>query len=84
MDERLWRHQGAPAPTLLQRATLSVIVGLGLAALVRLADWWFRPAHVQHTFLFVVLFPLRWFGRTHATKRWPARVVPARRSPGHL
>jgi cellulose synthase (UDP-forming) len=70
MEDRLWRHQGAPAPTLLQRATLSVIVGLGLAALIRLADWWFRPAHVQHTFLFVVLSLAFWYSAGRVVLGW--------------
>ena len=78
MHDALWRHQGAPAPNFRQRILLALLIGLGLAALVRLADWWFRPSHVQHAFLFVVLSLAFWYSVGRVVLGWINYLAVAR------
>lgn len=47
---------------LRQRAVLFALTGIGLVAVIRLADWWFRRLHVSEPVLYVALSLAFWYG----------------------
>lgn len=69
------------------RFVLSMLTGVGVAAVLRLADWWFRPEHVAQPGLFVALSLVFWYGVSRIVVGWvnyAALTHPAHRpaSPG--
>jgi len=49
---------------------LAAIAGVGIAAVVRLADWWFRVNHVGQPALFVVLSLAFWYAVSRIVLGW--------------
>jgi cellulose synthase (UDP-forming) len=80
-DER-WRHRVARDVHFADRAVLSVLIGAGLVAVVRLGDWWFRAVHVAHPALFVALSLAFWYGISRIVLGWVNYAAVAK--PKHL
>ena len=66
----LWRHRIAPDVRFRDRLAISVLAGLGVAAVLRLFDWWFRPAHVGQPLLFALLSLAFWYGVSRIVLGW--------------
>lgn len=49
---------------------LAALAGIGIAAIVRLADWWFRPGHVGQPALFVLLSLSFWYAVSRIVLGW--------------
>lgn len=52
------------------RLVIGALSGLGIAAVLRLADWWFRAAHVSQPFLFALLSLAFWYGIIRVVLGW--------------
>jgi cellulose synthase (UDP-forming) len=61
---------------------MSALMGAGLVAVLRLADWWFREAHVAQPALFVTLSMAFWYGVSRIVLGWVNYVAIA--SPERL
>jgi Glycosyltransferases, probably involved in cell wall biogenesis len=46
------------------------LTGVGLAAVLRLADWWFRADHISQPFLFALLSLAFWYGISRVVLGW--------------
>jgi cellulose synthase (UDP-forming) len=68
--DRRWRHRAAATVRLRDRALLAILVGAGIVAVLRLADWWFRAAHVADPALFVALSLAFWYGVSRIVLGW--------------
>lgn len=87
-DSELFTQRRARPVSTWERWVLGILVFLGLQSVVLFAIWWFRPAHVQNPFLFVMLTIAVWYGISRITVGWynyfhvdqPAHVEP----PDHL
>jgi cellulose synthase (UDP-forming) len=64
---------------------IAALAGIGAAAVLRLADWWFRPVHVGQPVLYVLLSLAFWYAVSRIVLGWvnyaalakpTARVVP--------
>ncbi len=55
---------------LRDRLLLSALTGVGVAAVLQLADWWFRAEHVAEPFLFAVLSLVFWYGVSRIVLGW--------------
>jgi cellulose synthase (UDP-forming) len=66
----LWRHRVAAPVRLRDRVVLGALAGIGLAAVIRLADWWFRADHVANPVLFTVLSLAFWYGIGRIVLGW--------------
>ena len=69
-DAALWRHRVAPPVTFRDRMLLMGLTGIGIAAVLRLADWWFRAEHVASPALFAVLSLAFWYGISRIVLGW--------------
>ena len=79
----LWRPRQAREVRFRHRLLLSALCGLGAISVIRLADWWFRPAHVGQPLLFVALSLAFWYAITRIVLGWinyAAITRPADRS----
>ena len=76
--DQLWRHRGAPPVRFRDRALLSLLLGGGLVAVLRLADWWFRVGHVAQPLLFVFLSLASWYGVSRIVLGWANYAAIAR------
>jgi len=84
----LWRFREARDLRHRDRVVLSLFLGAGAVAVVRLADWWFRRGHVGDTALFVMLSLAFWYGIGRVVLGWVNAVGIARpphrpAPPGH-
>jgi len=52
------------------RVIIAALAGVGAAAVLRLADWWFRPAHVAQPALFVLLSLAFWYAVSRIVLGW--------------
>jgi cellulose synthase (UDP-forming) len=52
------------------RLLLSVLIGAGIVAVLRLLEWWFRPGHVAEPVLFVALTLAFWYGVGRIVLGW--------------
>lgn len=66
----LWTTREAPGITFAQRLVLSALVFAGLAAIVRLADWWFKADHVADPGFFFLLSLAFWYGISRIMVGW--------------
>ena len=66
----LWRHRAAPEVRFRDRLAISALAGFGIAAVLRLFDWWFRPAHVGQPLLFALLSLAFWYGVSRIVLGW--------------
>jgi cellulose synthase (UDP-forming) len=81
-----WRHRAAADVRTTDRIIIAALTGAGIAAVVRLFDWWFRPAHVANAPLFVLLSLAFWYGISRIVLGWinyiaiakpPVKTAPA-------
>jgi cellulose synthase (UDP-forming) len=77
----LWRHRTARAVRLRDRIVLSALSGVGIVAVVRFADWWFRSTHVAEPWLFALLSLAVWYGVGRIVVGWVNYAALAR--PAH-
>ena len=49
---------------------LAALSGAGIAATLRLADWWFRSAHIANAALFAILSLAFWYGMSRIVLGW--------------
>ena len=68
--EELWRHRVAGEVRFGDRLLVMLLTGAGAAAVLRLADWWFRAEHVTNPFLFAVLSLAFWYGVSRIVLGW--------------
>jgi cellulose synthase (UDP-forming) len=68
--QALWRWRRAAPVGRVERVILAALIGAGILLVVRLADWWFRLAHVGHTGLFVMLSLAFWYGVLRLVLGW--------------
>lgn len=73
-----WRHRIACDVTDADRVRLWIFTAAGLAAVVRLADWWFRRSHVLQPLLFVALSLAFWYGISRIVLGWLNVVAVAK------
>lgn len=66
----LWRHRGAAPVRLRDRLVISLLTGAGAAAMILLADWWFRPEHVAQPALYIALSIAFWYGLSRIVLGW--------------
>ncbi|MEO8192373.1 MAG: glycosyltransferase [Gemmatimonadales bacterium] len=69
-DRDLWRHREAAEVRTRDRVTLGLLAGVGIVAVLRLLDWWFRPEHVAQLWLFVALSIAVWYGISRIILGW--------------
>ncbi len=55
---------------LRDRVVVSVLTGVGIAAVLRLADWWFRADHIAEPVLFALLSLAFWYGISRVVLGW--------------
>jgi cellulose synthase (UDP-forming) len=83
-----WRHRVAADVRPFDRVVVALLTGVGIAAVIRLFDWWFRASQVANLPLYVLLSLAFWYGIIRIVLGWvnyaaiakPA-VLPA--SAGH-
>jgi len=68
--DELWRHRVAADVRFRDRILISILTGAGAAAVLRLADWWFRAEHVAQTVLFTALSLAFWYGISRIVLGW--------------
>ena len=61
-DAELFRHRRAAPVRGWERVVLGVLIFLGVQSVVYFALWWFRPGHVNHLPLFILLSFATWYG----------------------
>jgi len=66
----LWRHRVSADVRFCDRLLISVLTGTGAAAVLRLADWWFRAEHVAQPVLFAALSLAFWYGVSRIVLGW--------------
>jgi cellulose synthase/poly-beta-1,6-N-acetylglucosamine synthase-like glycosyltransferase len=66
----LWRHRVAADVKFRDRLLISILTGAGAAAVLRLADWWFRAEHVAQPILFTALSLAFWYGISRIVLGW--------------
>ena len=66
----LWRHREAADVHTRHRVILGALAGIGIAAVIRMVDWWFRPSHVAQPALFVLLSIAVWYGISRIVLGW--------------
>jgi len=49
---------------------ISALTGVGIAAILRLADWWFRADHIAQPVLFALLSLAFWYGISRVVLGW--------------
>jgi cellulose synthase (UDP-forming) len=81
----LWRWRRAAPVRWRERTVLYVLIAAGAVLVIRFADWWFRPDHVGHAALFVLLSLALWYGVVRVVLGWinvaAIRTVPVRAAP---
>ncbi len=78
----MWRHQVAAGVRPVNRYAIGALAGLGIASVLRLADWWFRAGHVAVPVLFALLSVAFWYGISRVVLGWinyAAIAKPVRR-----
>ncbi|MDQ3389258.1 MAG: glycosyltransferase [Gemmatimonadota bacterium] len=78
----VWIHRGATVARYRHRVILAALVAAGLASILLLANWWFRPEHVDHPILFVLLSLAFWYGSGRIVVGWFNYLGVAR--PDHI
>jgi cellulose synthase (UDP-forming) len=78
----LWRHRVAAEVRPRDRMLLAILVGAGLVAVLRLADWWFRAEHVAQPALFFALSLAFWYGISRIVLGWVNYM--GARTPRHV
>lgn len=68
--QHLWSYQKAKKVTRREKFLLAVLVIAGIASILRMGEWWFRPEHVGNVALFLVLSLVFWYGMTRLVIIW--------------
>lgn len=63
------------------RVLISILIGAGLVAVLRLLDWWFRAAHMAQPVLFVALSVAFWYGISRIVLGWVNYAALAKPQP---
>jgi cellulose synthase (UDP-forming) len=63
------------------RVIIAALAGIGVAAMLRLADWWFRPVHVGQPALYVVLSLAFWYAVSRIALGWVNYAAVAKPAP---
>lgn len=63
---------------LRDRVLIMALTGVGVAAVIRLADWWFRAGHVAQPMLFAILSLAFWYGISRIVLGWVNYTAIAR------
>jgi len=82
--DELWRHRVSADVRFHDRLLISILAGAGAAAVLRLADWWFRGEHVAQPVLFTGLSLAFWYGISRIVLGWvnySALAKPEHREP---
>ena len=80
MRPTFWTRTEAPAVRKGDRVILALLTGAGIAAVLRLLDWWFRAGHVANAPLFAALSLAFWYGVTRIVLGWFNYLAIARAS----
>ena len=81
LSPMLWDHREAPPVRFRHRLVLTALTAGGIVAVLRLVDWWFRPAHVAQPILFALLSIAFWYGISRLVLGWINYLAIAR--PAH-
>lgn len=81
LSPRLWQHREAADVRVRDQIMIAVLAAGGAVAVLRLLDWWFRPAHVTHAVLFALLSLAFWYGISRIVIGWVNYLAIAR--PAH-
>ena len=65
-----WRSRAAPQVRVRDRLGVGLLLGVGLTAVVRLFDWWFRGPMSRNPRLFVLLSIAFWYGVGRIVLGW--------------
>ncbi len=65
-----WRHREAADVRTRDRVVLGLLAGVGIVAVIRMVDWWFRPEHVANRWLFIALSIAVWYGIGRIVLGW--------------
>lgn len=88
MGDALWRFREARDVRVRDRVVIAALAGVGVAAVLRLADWWFRPVHVAQPLLYALLSLAFWYGVSRIVLGWVNYAAlakpPARKAPEGL
>ena len=63
------------------RIVIAALAGVGVAAVLRLADWWFRPVHVGQPMLYLLLSLAFWYAVSRIALGWVNYAALAKPSP---
>ena len=66
----VWRHRVSADVRFRDRFLIMMLTGAGAAAVLRLADWWFRTENVAEPLLFAVLSLAFWYGVSRIVLGW--------------
>lgn len=66
----LWAHRIAMPIRFADRLALFALIGAGMAAVLRFADWWFRAMHVASPALYVLLTLAMWYAVSRVVIGW--------------
>ncbi|MGI9043389.1 MAG: glycosyltransferase family 2 protein [Gemmatimonadaceae bacterium] len=70
MRPSIWQRTEAPVVRRRDRIALALLTGAGIAATLRLADWWFRAEHVSNAALFAMLSLAFWYAMSRVILGW--------------
>ena len=63
------------------RIVIAALAGVSVAAVLRLADWWFRPVHVGQPVLYLLLSLAFWYAVSRIVLGWVNYAALAKPSP---
>jgi|SRR5688572_16325643 len=66
----MWTRREAADVRTRDRVMLGALTGIGLVAVVRMVDWWFRANHVGQPVLFAALSIAVWYGVARMVLGW--------------
>lgn len=69
-DKDFWKYREAGEVTKTDRFIYLILFVAGILSIIRFADWWFRAAHVESIFLFVMLSLIIWYGIARVILIW--------------
>ncbi|MEO8575145.1 MAG: glycosyltransferase family 2 protein [Gemmatimonadales bacterium] len=87
-DRNLWKHREAADVRTRDRIAIALLTGVGIVAVVRMLDWWFRREHVAQPILFAALSIAVWYGIGRMVLGWvnylAIRKPPKRNAPAGM
>jgi len=58
----LWTYREAKSIGGTDRFIYYTLFVVGIISILRFADWWFRPEHIQSLPLYIILSLIMWYG----------------------